>query len=357
MQEVKENIEEQYWQAVVEKDSRANDTFFVAVRTTGVYCKPSCPSRRPKRENVSFYTSPEAAEQAGYRACKRCHPRESAQADPQVEIAQRISRYIEQHLEGAISLADLSEQFNISPFHLQRIFKRVMGISPRQYAEAYRLDQFKTQLKERDSVTAALYEVGYSSSSRLYERAPGQLGMTPTTYQRGGAGMQISYTIVDSPLGRLLVAATEKGICSVCIGDEDSALEKAFQNEYPMADISHDIDGTPLHNWVETLVKHLNGQQPHLDLPLDVQATAFQRRVWQALQAIPYGETRSYSQIAQTIGHPTAARAVANACATNPVAIAVPCHRVVRENGNMGGYRWGKSRKQQLLEQEAEHIL
>lgn len=356
MQHVKETIEEQYWQAFVEKDSRANGMFFVAVRSTGVYCKPSCPSKRPKRENVSFYISPEAAEQAGYRPCKRCRPREMDQTDPQVEIAQRICRYIEQHLEGPISLADLSEQFNISPFHLQRIFKRVMGISPRQYADAYRLSQFKTQLKEKESVTAALYEVGYSSSSRLYERAPEQLGMTPTTYRRGGAGMHISYTIVDSPLGRLLVAATDKGVCSVCIGDEDAMLEKAFQKEYPMADISYDVDGTPLHDWVEALVRHLNGQQPHLDLPLDVQATAFQWRVWQALKAIPYGETRSYSQIAQSIGQPTATRAVANACATNPVAIAIPCHRVVRENGNMGGYRWGESRKQQLLEQEAEHV-
>ncbi len=354
MQDVKDVIEEQYWQAVVEKDSSANGTFYVAVRSTGVYCKPSCPSRRPKRENVSFYASPEAAEQAGYRACKRCRPRD-VQADPQVEIVQRVCRYIEQHLEGAISLADLSGQFNISPFHLQRIFKRVMGISPRQYAEAYRLDQLKAQLKERESVTEALYEVGYSSSSRLYERS--SLGMTPTTYQRGGAGMHISYTIVDLPLGRLLVAATQKGVCSVCIGDEDTLLEKAFQKEYPLADVNHDVDGTPLHNWVETLVRHLNGQQPHLELPLDVQATAFQRRVWQALQAIPYSETRSYSQIAQTIGQPGASRAVANACATNPVAIAIPCHRVVRENGNMGGYRWGAARKQQLLEKEAEHVL
>ncbi len=181
--------------------------------------------------------------------------------------------------------------------------------------------------------------------------------MTPTAYRRGGAGMHISYTIVDSPLGRLLVAATEKGVCSVCIGDEDTLLEKAFQKEYPMADIRRDSDGTPLYNWVEVLVRHLNGQQPHLDLPLDVQATAFQWRVWQVLQAIPYGETRSYSQIAQTIGQPTAARAVANACATNPVAIAVPCHRVVRENGKTGGYRWGETRKQQLLKKEAEHVL
>src|SRR5712692_1451415 len=356
VKDTKEAIEEQYWQAVVERDSRADGTFFVAVRSTGIYCKPSCPSRRPKRKNVMFFTSPEEAEQAGYRPCKRCRPREIGQADPQVEIAQSVCRYIEQHLEGAVGLAELSQHFNMSPFHLQRIFKRVMGISPRQYAEAYRLGQFKAQLKERESVTEALYEVGYSSSSRLYERAPGQLGMTPTAYRRGGAGMHISYTIVDSLLGRLLVAATEKGVCSVCIGDEDTLLEKAFQKEYPMADIRRDIDGTPLHNWVEVLVRHLNGQQPHLDLPLDVQATAFQWRVWQALQAIPYGETRSYSQVAQIIGQPTAARAVANACVTNPVAIAVPCHRVVRENGKTGGYRWGETRKQQLLKKEAEHM-
>jgi len=229
MQVVKDALEEQYWQAVEERDSRADGTFFVAVRSTGIYCKPSCPSRRPKRENVSFFASPEAAEQAGYRTCKRCRPREVAQTDPQVEIAQRICRYIEQHLEGAISLADLSDQFNISPFHLQRIFKRVMGISPRQYAEAYRLDQFKMQLKERDSVTEALYEVGYSSSSRLYERAPGQLGMTPTTYQRGGAGMHISYTIVDSPLGRLLVAATDKGVCSCVSATRIPCSKKRFK--------------------------------------------------------------------------------------------------------------------------------
>src|SRR5579863_290004 len=357
MHDVMNEIEEQYWQAFMERDSRADGTFFVAVRSTGIYCKPSCPSRRPKRENVVFFALPEAAEQAGYRACKRCHPRETAQADSQVELAQSICRYIEQHLGSVLSLAELSKQVNMSPFHLQRIFKRVMGISPRQYAEAYRLGQFKAQLKEGETVTEALYEVGYSSSSRLYERAPGQLGMTPTTYRRGGVGMRIGYTIVDSSLGRLLVAATEKGVCSVCIGDDDAALEKTFQKEYHGADIRRDTNGAPLHTWVELLVQHLNGQQPHLDLPLDVQATAFQWRVWQALQAIPYGETRSYSQVAQAIGRPAAARAVANACASNPVAIAVPCHRVVREDGKMGGYRWGEERKQHLLQKEAEHVL
>ena len=197
MLDVKDKTEEQYWQAFEERDSSADGTFFVAVRSTGIYCNPSCPSRRPKRENVMFFTSPETAEQAGFRACKRCRPREAAQGDQQVELAQRVCRYIEQHLESVVGLSELGKQVNMSPYHLQRIFKRVMGITPRQYAEAYRLGQFKAQLKEGESVTGALYEVGYSSSSRLYERAPGQLGMTPTAYRRGGAGMHITYAIVD----------------------------------------------------------------------------------------------------------------------------------------------------------------
>ena len=194
-----------------------------------------------------FFTSPEAAEQAGFRACKRCHPRESVEADPQVELVQRACRYIEEHIEDSLGLAELSVHVNMSPYHLQRVFKRIMGITPRQYAEARRLDQLKEQLKEGESVTKALYEVGYSSSSRLYERTPVQLGMTPTTYRRGGPGMHINYSIVDSPLGRLLVAATDKGVCGVCIGEADTVLESALHLEYPRADIQHDAEGTGLH--------------------------------------------------------------------------------------------------------------
>ena len=349
--------EEQYWQAVMERDGRANGRFVYAVRSTGIYCNPSCPSRRPRREEVVFFPLPDAAEEAGFRPCKRCRPRESAAADPQVELVQRTCCYLEQHLDDMPGLSELGAQVNVSPFHLQRVFKRVVGISPRQYAEARRLGQFKEQLKEGETVTQALYEVGFSSSSRLYERAPGQLGMTPTTYQRGGLGMHITYTIVDSALGRLLVAATEKGICSVCIGDDDAQLEATLRQEYPRAEIRSDGEDTSeegLHAWVETLVRHLDGQQPHFDLPVDVQATAFQWRVWQELRAIPYGATRSYSQVAQSIGRPKATRAVARACATNPIAIIVPCHRVVREDGHMGGYRWGIERKEQLLAQEAK---
>jgi AraC family transcriptional regulator, regulatory protein of adaptative response / methylated-DNA-[protein]-cysteine methyltransferase len=225
-----------------------------------------------------------------------------------------------------------------------------MGITPRQYAEAYRRGQLKTQLKEGESVTRALYEVGYSSSSRLYERTPAQLGMTPTAYRRGGKGMSISYTTVDCPLGRLLVAATEKGVCAVSLGDSDTSLESTLLSEYPAATIER--DDHRLGQWVNALLNYLSGEQPHLKLPIDVQSTAFQWRVWEELQTIPYGSTRSYSEIAQAVGNPRAARAVAQACATNPVALVIPCHRVVRENGDPGGYRWGKDRKEHLLAQE-----
>jgi AraC family transcriptional regulator of adaptative response/methylated-DNA-[protein]-cysteine methyltransferase len=234
---------------------------------------------------------------------------------------------------------------------MQRTFKRVLGITPRQYAEARRLDAFKARLREGQAVSEALYEAGYGSSSRLYERAPAQMGMTPTAYRQGGAGMQIRYSIVDCALGRLLVAATTRGLCMVSLGDSDSNLEAALWREYPAAAIARDDEA--LHAWLHELLRHLAGQQPHLDLPLDVQATAFQWQVWQALQAIPYGETRTYSELArQHFDNANAARAVARACATNPVSIVVPCHRVVREDGSLGGYRWGLERKRKLLQQE-----
>jgi AraC family transcriptional regulator, regulatory protein of adaptative response / methylated-DNA-[protein]-cysteine methyltransferase len=345
--------EENYWQAVLARDSRSNGTFVYAVRSTGIYCNPSCPSRRPQRDQVIFFPAPEAAEQAGFRPCRRCRPEETARLESQVELVRRACRYIEKNLDSPASLASLSAQVHLSPYHLQRIFKRIMGITPRQYAEACRLGRLKAQLKDGEPVTRALYDVGYGSSSRLYERAPSQLGMTPTVYRRGGPGMHINYTIVDCALGRLLVAATAKGICAVSLGDSDTVLESALFSEYPAAEITRDGDGVSLRQWVNALVSHLNGQQPHIDLPLDVQATAFQWRVWQELQAIPYGSTRSYSQIAQALGQPRATRAVAHACATNPVSLVIPCHRVVREDGTLGGYRWGLERKQQLLEQEA----
>ena len=340
------------WQAVLDRDASFDGRFVLAVRSTHIYCRPSCPARRPLRKNVTFFALPEAAERAGYRPCKRCRPRDIAVRDPQAEVVQQVCRYIAAHLDESLTLDELGAQVNVSPFHLQRTFKQVMGISPREYAEACRLDQLKTHLRNGDSVTGALYEAGFNSSSRLYDRAPASLGMTPAAYRKGGAGMRIGYTIVDSPLGRLLVAATERGVCAVSLGD-DTVLESTLLGEYPAAQIQR--DDTHLHQWVSAILDYLNGWQPHLDLPVDVQATAFQRRVWQELQNIPYGETRSYSEVARAIGSPKAVRAVANACANNPAALVIPCHRVVREDGSLGGYRWGIQRKAALLQQEREH--
>ena len=342
--------EETCWQAVLTRDTQSDGTFVYAVHSTGIYCRPSCPSRKPQRDQVTFFALPGEAQQAGYRACQRCQP--DAQSTPDHELAQRVCLYIETHLDEPLTLAALGTALFTSPFHLQRMFKRVMGITPRQYAEACRMGQFKSQLKEGAAVTDALYDVGFRSSSRLYERTSAQLGMTPTTYRKGGAGMNIVYTVVNSPLGRLLVAATNKGVCAVSLGDDDTTLEAALLHEYPAATIQR--DGVHIREWVNAILHYLDDSQPGLDLPIDVQTTAFRWRVWKNLQTIPRGSTRSYSEIARELGQPQAARAVAQACATNPVALIVPCHRVVHANGDTGGYRWGKERKQKLLEQEAK---
>lgn len=341
--------EEDYWQAVLAKDASCDGIFIYAVRSTGIYCRPSCPARRPRREQVLFFLLPESAQQAGFRPCKRCHPEKAITRNLHAELVQRVCHYIERHLETPLTLATLSKEVSMSPDHLQRVFKRIMGISPRQYTEARRLNWLKAQLKEGQSVTTALYEAGYGSSSRLYEQTA-RLGMTPATYRRGGKGMQISYTIVDCPLGRLLIAITQRGLCAVSLGDSDAKLVAALLGEYPAAE-SH-RDDVDLSVWVSSLLDHLNGEQIHFNLPLDLQATAFQWRVWEELRAIPYGGTRSYSEVAKAVGNPKAARAVARACATNPVSIVIPCHRVIREDGSLGGYRWGLECKQALLAQE-----
>ena len=275
---------------------------------------------------------------------------EPGASGPQVEAVRVVCRYIEANLEGPLTLDVLARQAGVSAPHLQRVFKKLTGITPRQYADACRLGRLKTRLRERETVTMALYEVGYGSSRGLYERASTQLGMTPGTYRRGGRGMSLRYTLADSPLGRLLLAATERGVSAVYLGDGDAELEQALRREYPEATVGR--DDVTLRQWLNELLGHLRGRQPHLDLPLDVQATAFQWRVWQELQKIPYGSTRTYGEVAEALGQPTAARAVARACATNPVSVVIPCHRVVREDGGLGGYRWGLKRKQALLDQE-----
>jgi AraC family transcriptional regulator of adaptative response/methylated-DNA-[protein]-cysteine methyltransferase len=339
--------EDECWQAVLSREASLSAAFFYAVRSTGIYCRPSCPSRRPRRTQVQFFFAPNDAEAAGFRACLRCCPREAAAPS---EAVTNVCRYIESHLNEPLDLATLSARAGLSPAHFQRTFKQVVGVTPREYAAACRLGQFKSQLKEGEAITSALADAGYGSTSRLYEQSAAQLGMTPTAYKRGGENIFVAYTITPTPLGKMLVAATAKGICAITLGDSADELVAALCQEYPAAQIAQDERERGI--WVETLVRHLAGYLSALDLPLDVRATAFQRRVWQELQAIPYGETRSYTQVAEAIGRPTAARAVAQACASNPVALAVPCHRVVRGDGSLSGYRWGISRKQALLAQE-----
>ena len=350
LQELRTIEEDIYWQSVLAKDERFNGIFVYGVRSTGIYCKPSCPSRRPGRGQVSFFRSCEAAEAEGFRACLRCQPRETAARDPRVRMVLRVCRAIEANTDETLSLDRLGTELKISPYRLQRTFKSITGITPRQYAAAHRLKLFKSRIKEGAQLTGAMYDAGYGSSSRLYEKASTRLGMTPATYRRGGKGMNINYTIVDSQMGRLLVAATERGLCAVNFGDRDDALVASLANEYPAAMIRH--DETDMHGWVEGLLHYLDGTRPHLGLPLDLQATAFQLKVWEELRRIPYGETRSYKAVAVKIGQPTSTRAVARACATNPVALVTPCHRVIRESGDLGGYRWGLERKRRLLEQE-----
>jgi AraC family transcriptional regulator, regulatory protein of adaptative response / methylated-DNA-[protein]-cysteine methyltransferase len=337
------------WNAVVARDAARDGEFVFAVSSTGVYCRPSCAARRPRRENVQFFLKPEAAEQAGYRACLRCRPK-SFSGNAESNAAKAICRFIEQHLDEPLTLDRLGKEFRQSPFHLQRRFKAVLGITPREYADSCRLRMLKRNLQAGDSVTRAMYDAGYGSSSRLYEKTAAQLGMTPDKYRRGAIASAIRYTCADSPLGRMLVAATERGICAIQFARSDGELMEGLKREFPFA--ARKVDEGGLRSWVSALLRHMRGKDLDSSLPLDIRATAFQRRVWAYLQSIPFGATRSYSQVAKGIGRPSATRAVARACATNPVAVAIPCHRVVREDGSMGGYRWGMERKKMLLEIE-----
>lgn len=340
------------WQAVLAKDARFDGQFVFAVSSTGIYCRPSCPSRRARRENVQFFKLPEAAEQEGYRACKRCHPRDTRSVDHQVEMAQRVCRLIENNDGESLTLAALSASIGVSPFHLQRTFKSIMGVSPSEYAEACRIKKFKQSVREGEAITNAIYDAGYGSSSRLYETAAAHLGMTPASYGKGGRGAVIDYAIVDCPLGKLLVATTAKGVCSVKLGDSDAVLKEDLLKEFPLAEVRDNEETLRAH--LQSVLEYLANKSPRIDLPLDIRATAFQRQVWEQLRAIPLGETHSYTEVARAIGHNNAVRAVGRACATNPVALVVPCHRVIREDQSLGGYRWGLERKKRLLRNEKE---
>lgn len=351
--EAKETVEDAArWASVLARDRARDGRFVFAVASTGVYCRPSCPARRPLRRNVRFFGAPQEAEQAGFRACRRCRPRDADAAQATLRVVRAACRLLDGDRDERWALPALARAVGVSARHLLRMFKGALGVTPRQYAEARRLASFKGRLKKGDSVTGALYDVGFGSSSRLYEDVQARLGMTPATYRRGGRGMSIGYTLAECDLGRLLVAATDRGVAAVVLGDSTAALESALRAEYPAAEIHRDDDA--LARWVAAVLEELAGGAPHADLPLDVQATAFQHRVWQELRAIPRGETRSYSEVARRLGLPRGARAVARACASNRVALLVPCHRVVEAGGGLGGYRWGVDRKRALLARERE---
>ncbi len=337
------------WRIINARNREFDNVFFFGVSSTGIYCKPSCPARRPKRENTLFFDSSTEAENDGFRACLRCRPKLKNMRDENAEMIVTACKIIESNFDSEISLEFLAAELDVSSSHLQRTFKDLLGISPKEFARARRIENFKREVRQTD-ITTAIYESGFGSSRRLYEKAGQNLGMTPAVYRKGGKGEGIRFATADTSLGKLLVAATEKGVCSVAFGETDAELESNLKDEFPAAEIQSDEQ--KLQSYVRLIVEHLDGKRKTLDLPLDLQATAFQMQVWAELRRIPYGETRSYKQIAENIGNKKAVRAVARACATNPIALINPCHRVIAANGNLSGYRWGINRKKILLEKE-----
>jgi len=346
------------WQQVLGRDASADGQFVYAVKSTKIYCKPSCASRRPTRKQVSFFPTPALAEAAGYRACKRCEPdRAEAKADPQAGAIAAVTEYLKNHAEERTRLADVAKATGVGKLTILRGFKRVLGVSPGQYAKEARLERFKNKVREpkkgKAPITDAIYEAGFGSSSRLYEKSSAALGMTPRVMREGGAGLLIRYTTTASPLGRMLVATTDVGICSIAFGKDDKELLTGLREQFSKAQLVSAKGNT---GWLADAVAFVASQLTEHPLaatfPLDVRATAFQQRVWKALQAIPRGETRSYSELALQLGAPTASRAVGAAIGSNPVAIVVPCHRVIGKDGSLTGYRWGVERKRRLLEAE-----
>lgn len=338
------------WDAVVTRDPRADGEFFYSVKTTGVYCRPSCAARGARPENVEFHDSAKAAEHAGFRPCKRCKPDQLPLAEQHTATVAELCRLIE-HAEQAPTLAQLSARAGLSTFHLHRVFKAITGLTPKQYATAHRTRRVKAGLGRSSTVTEAIYEAGYNSNGRFYEQSNDVLGMTPTAYRAGGANTEIRFAIGECSLGSILVAATERGVCAILIGDDPDALARDLQDRFPRA---HLIGGdSKFEQMVAKVVGFVEAPALGLDLPLDVRGTAFQQRVWQALREIPAGRTVSYSQIAARIGAPKAVRAVGAAVGANPLAVAIPCHRVIRNDGSLCGYRWGVERKRALIEREA----
>jgi AraC family transcriptional regulator, regulatory protein of adaptative response / methylated-DNA-[protein]-cysteine methyltransferase len=342
--------EDAFWEAVSRRDRTQDGSFFFGVSTTGVYCRPSCASRPAKRENVSFFATAEAAERAGYRACKRCRPDKLGAPDPQVQAVRRACERIAS-AEEAPSLADLATSVGLSPFHFHRVFKKVTGVTPKAYTAAEQARRAADGLRTAETVTEAIYDAGFNSSSRFYETAAARLGMTPSAVRRGGAGASIRFAVGEASLGAVLVAATNKGVCAIMLGDDPDRLVRDLEDRFPRAEL---VGGdNAFERMVAQVVGLIEAPGQRLDLPLDIRGTAFQQQVWQALSAIPAGRTATYAEIAKAVGRPTAVRAVAQACAANPLAVAIPCHRVVRADGDISGYRWGVERKRKLIAREA----
>jgi len=337
------------WAAVVRRDAAADGSFYYSVLTTGVYCRPSCASRRARRENVGFHDSIAAAERAGFRPCKRCRPGEPSTAERRSAAIAESCRAIEVSPEPP-ELDALAEAAGMSRFHFQRVFKAVTGVTPQAYARAHRAAKVREALARGGSVTGAIYGAGFGSSGRFYESAEGMLGMTPTKYRSGAPAITIRFAVGACTLGAILVAASEKGVCAILLGDDPDALARELQDRFPRAELRGGDRG--FEEWVAIVVGHVEAPSVGLSLPLDVRGTAFQLRVWQALREIPIGSTATYTEIAARIGAPGSVRAVAGACAANPLAVAIPCHRVVRRDGDLAGYRWGVERKRELLARE-----
>jgi AraC family transcriptional regulator, regulatory protein of adaptative response / methylated-DNA-[protein]-cysteine methyltransferase len=339
------------WRRVQARDASADGQFVYAVETTGIFCRPSCVSRRPARQNVRFFVNADAAVSAGYRACRRCHP---AGEHAEAEMVRRLCDYLNRHVDRAVTLQELGRLAGISPFTVQRMFERVLGVSPRHYQIDRRHALLRDRLTGGSSVTDAIYEAGFSSSSRMYEGAEARLGMRPERFRKGGLGEQIRYLVSDCSLGKVLVAATERGLCAVTLGDNARAMECELRERFPAAEVeAASTEDERLGETARAVISRMTEHPAALDLPLDLRATAFEQRVWRLLQTIPRGETRSYSAVAAELGQPRAVRAVARACARNPLALVVPCHRVVGKNGQLTGYRWGKERKEKLLKLES----
>lgn len=338
------------WRIVAARDARYDGALFVGVKTTGIYCKPSCPSRCPKPQNVVFFPNKEMAVEAGFRACKRCRPEEVADAasDPRAEMVIEACRLLE--ADDAPELGDICTRLGIAERRLREAFADMLGTSPSRYAAAARMGRFRHFLRQGESVTFALYDAGFGAPSRIYERAGNQLGMTPATYAKGGRGAVVHFSVEDTPLGPLLVAGTEKGLALVRFGESAEALEGELRDEFHAAEIR--ADAGPVADWAAALSAYVAGRAGWPDLPVDVISTAFQARVWAALKDIPEGVTASYGDIARAIGAEGAARAVGTACGANRVALVIPCHRVLPTGGGFGGYRWGVARKKALLERE-----